>query len=211
MKKSYLPLLITLILLFVAVPAVFSAGSGEKDDPVNLEKAPKTEPAAQESPQTEKDDSDGYPPPGWVENFNEAYRMAQADDKAILLNFTGSDWCPWCFRLSDEVFDTEEFKAYAEENLVLLFLDFPSKLKLPEEQMRHNASLQALLGVEGYPTVWLLGPNLEPYLRTGYQAGGAEAYISHLENDRFDLTSQQITDFQKGFKEGFEQLLGPLN
>jgi len=210
MKKGYLPLLITVIMLFAAAPVLFAAGSGEKADAGNLEKAPVAEPPAQTGPQTKTVNSDGYPPQGWVESFHEAYRIAQAENKNILLNFTGSDWCPWCFRLSDEVFDTEEFKTYAEGNLVLLFLDFPSKLKLPEDQMRHNASLQALLGVEGYPTVWLLGPNLEPHLRTGYQAGGAEAYISHLENDRFDLTSQQISDFQKGFREGFEQLLGPL-
>ena len=210
MKKNLLPLLVTVILIFTVVPAVFAAGSSEKSEPGNLEKAPVQENSAQEIPQGEPEKPDGYPPEGWVEDFNEAYRIAQAENKAILLNFTGSDWCPWCFKLRDEVFETAEFKAYAKENLVLLFLDFPSRLALPEQQMRHNASLQALLGVEGYPTVWVIGPNLEPYIRTGYQAGGAEAYIKHLENDRFELTSQQISDFQKGFKEGLEQLLGPL-
>ena len=210
MKKGYLPLVITMVMLFSVLPVVFAAGNGEKAEPLSPEKAPAPKPVAQEKPSAPANEDKSYPPAGWVESFTEAYRIAQAEDKAILLNFTGSDWCPWCFKLRDEVFETAQFKAYAEENLVLLFLDFPSKLPLPEEQMRHNASLQALLGVEGYPTVWLLGPNLEPYMRTGYQAGGAEAYISHLENDRFELTAQQIADFQKGFREGFEQLLGPL-
>ncbi|MCZ6701991.1 MAG: thioredoxin family protein [Ignavibacteria bacterium] len=47
------------------------------------------------------------------------------ENKAVLVNFTGSDWCKWCFKLSGEVFSQDEFKEYAYENLILVKVDFP--------------------------------------------------------------------------------------
>ncbi len=58
----------------------------------------------------------------------------------VLLDFTGSDWCPWCIRLDKEIFSTSEFKDYAKENLVLVELDFPQGKTLPravQKQMRN--------------------------------------------------------------------------
>lgn len=159
---------------------------------------------------TAEDSWSVYPPRGWVTDFRQAFRIAREENRMILLNYTGSDWCVWCHKLRDEVFNTPAFEAYAEENLVLLFLDFPSGITLPEEQIQHNGFLQALLGVEGFPTIWLLSSDLTPLLRTGYQAGGAEEYIRHLSEDRFDLTQEEITEFQEGFRAELERILGPL-
>ena len=157
-----------------------------------------------------EDDWSVYPPRGWETDFREAYRTAQRENKKLLLNYTGSDWCVWCHRLRDEVLNTPAFKEYAEENLVLLFLDFPSDVELSEEQKEQNSILQSLLRVQGFPTVWLFDKDLTPLLRTGYQPGGAEEYIRHLGEVQFNPEEEKVIEFREGFRSDVERFLGPL-
>ena len=42
----------------------------------------------------------------WLTDAHAALDKAQAEDKIVLLDFTGSDWCIWCQRLKGEIFDT---------------------------------------------------------------------------------------------------------
>jgi len=74
---------------------------------------------------------------GWLTNIEKSKKHAKG--KMILVEFTGSDWCPPCKALKKNVFNTDKFKAYAKENLVLVELDFPrDKSKLTKEQSAYN-------------------------------------------------------------------------
>ena len=46
---------------------------------------------------------------GWMTDFDEAKKEAEAGKKDLLMDFTGSDWCGWCIRLKEEVFSKEAF------------------------------------------------------------------------------------------------------
>ena len=92
---------------------------------------------------------------GWHVELDEAYEQSKQTGKPIMANFTGSDWCGWCKRLSAAVFQKDEFKTWADDNVVLLELDFPRRTKLPEELQRQNAGLQRAFKVRGFPTVWI--------------------------------------------------------
>lgn len=116
----------------------------------------------------------------WVTDYDAAMTLAKNEGKTVLVNFTGSDWCGWCKKLDREVFDTEEFKKFASENLVLLKLDFPRKKQLPAEEKKQNQTLAAKHGVRGFPTIMLLDSEEKVIQRTGYQRGGPQAYINHL-------------------------------
>lgn len=119
---------------------------------------------------------------GWTEDYAAAKSQAAEEKKDLLMDFTGSDWCGWCIKLVDEVFSKDEFKAYAKENLVLVELDFPrDKSKLSEETIAQNNKLKDEFGIRGYPTIYLTDAAGLPYAKTGYKAGGPEAYIAHLE------------------------------
>ncbi|MBP9006489.1 MAG: thioredoxin family protein, partial [Candidatus Syntrophosphaera sp.] len=52
---------------------------------------------------------DKYEPGTWLTDYNLALRLSKESGKPVLINFTGSDWCPWCFRLRDEVFSQDAF------------------------------------------------------------------------------------------------------
>ena len=63
----------------------------------------------------------------WLTNMSKVMEKAKNENKLILLNFTGSDWCPRCISLNKNVFAGQNFKKYTSENLVLLEVDLPKK------------------------------------------------------------------------------------
>ncbi len=119
---------------------------------------------------------------GWMTDFDKAKEKAKAENKHILIDFSGSDWCGWCIKLDKEVFSKEAFKTYADENLVLMLADFPQdKSKLSKETQKQNDQLAKDFGVRGFPTVFILSPDGKTIAKTGYQDGGAEAYVKHIK------------------------------
>ena len=92
-----------------------------------------------------------------------------------------SDWCGWCIRLAEEVFSQDLFKKYAEENLVMLKLDFPRNIAQSDELKQQNSMLQRQFGIQGYPTIVLVDEEGKEIARTGYRPGGAADYVSHLK------------------------------
>ncbi len=92
---------------------------------------------------------------GWVTNLDQAYEMSKKTGKPIMANFTGSDWCGWCKRLTAAVFSQPDFKAWADKNVVLLELDYPRGKSLPDQIKQQNSNLQQAFQVSGYPTVWV--------------------------------------------------------
>lgn len=118
---------------------------------------------------------------GWLTNLEEAKKQAKKEGKDVLIDFTGSDWCGWCIRLKKEVWDTETWKAEGSKRFVMVELDFPRKKPQSDETKKYNRALNNLFGVKGYPTIALLDSEGRPYGMTGYQKGGPEAYLRHLE------------------------------
>lgn len=119
---------------------------------------------------------------GWLVRIDEAYDISQKTGKPILANFTGSDWCGWCKRLSAAVFDKPAFKTWAKDNVVLLELDFPRRKQLPGEIRAQNQSLQQAFQVRGYPTIWVF--NLEKDQENGkfmIEALGKTGYTPTVE------------------------------
>jgi len=95
----------------------------------------------------------------WQTDFERAKSEAKTENKFILLNFSGSDWCGPCIRLHKEIFDSEVFTKYADENLVLVNADFPrlKKNMLSKEQQKQNDALADKYNTDGaFPLTLLL-------------------------------------------------------
>jgi protein disulfide-isomerase len=119
----------------------------------------------------------------WEDNLETALQKAKAENKAVLVNFTGSDWCQWCIKLSDEVFSKSEFEDYADENLILVRLDFPRSIEQSAETKAYNNQLAQKYGVQGFPTVLLFNSSGNLVKTTGYLPGGPVTYIDHLKSN----------------------------
>ncbi|MCZ7637735.1 MAG: thioredoxin family protein [Verrucomicrobia bacterium] len=74
----------------------------------------------------------------WHTDLAKAQALAKTENKKVLINFTGSDWCGFCIKLHKEVFATPEFQEFAGKNLVLVEADFPRNKTLPAELKAAN-------------------------------------------------------------------------
>src|SRR5689334_10921831 len=101
-------------------------------------------------------------PVEWLANFDAAKETASKENKYILLNFSGSDWCGPCIKMKKEVFGNEAFLSLAEKKLVLVRADFPrsKKNQLSKEQTNHNEALAEKYNPSGkFPLTVLLYPD----------------------------------------------------
>ena len=128
----------------------------------------------------------------WLENLNDAIKISQETGKPILLYFTGSDWCGYCKKLDEEVFNQEPFIKYANRNLVLLKVDFPIGIKQPEELIKQNQKLQKIFQVIGYPTVILVKADKKNVVR-----------IANLPTN--NISSQAYVDYIKLLLKNYEE------
>lgn len=118
----------------------------------------------------------------WLTDFPAAQAQAQASNKLILMDFTGSDWCPWCIKFRHDVLDTPAFQAYADKNVVLLEVDFPDKKSQSSDLKHANAVLKDRYHIEGFPTLIILDSSgKEVGRQVGYSGGGPTAFIATLD------------------------------
>ena len=125
---------------------------------------------------------------GWTHDFAAAKKQAADEKKDLLIDFTGTDWCGWCRELNAEVFIQAPFKAGVKDKFVLVELDYPQKpenvAKLSDETKAQNKELQAKYSITGFPTILLCDAEGRPYAKTGFQKGGPEKYVTHLDELR---------------------------
>jgi len=117
----------------------------------------------------------------WQTDLPKAQAQAQTEQKLVLLDFTGSDWCGWCIKLHKEVFSQPAFAEYADKNLVCVEVDFPRKKQLAASQKSANDALAKKYKIEGYPTIIVLNAQGKKVGELGYMEGGPKAFIAALE------------------------------
>ena len=121
----------------------------------------------------------------WQTDFTKAKEIATEKNQNIILVFSGSDWCAPCIKLEKEIFSSEEFKAYAKDNYVMLKVDFPRKKqnKLSKEQKVKNAELADKYNSRGYfPLVLVLDATGNVLLKTDYRMVSPKEYIAILNS-----------------------------
>ncbi|MDD5200647.1 MAG: thioredoxin family protein [Terrimicrobiaceae bacterium] len=117
----------------------------------------------------------------WQTDFKAALAEARSANKPILADFTGSDWCGWCIKLSKETFSQPAFAEFAKDKLILLEVDFPQAKEQSAELKKQNEGLQQKFGVEGFPTLVVLSKSGKEIARhVGYLPGGPEAMIAWI-------------------------------
>lgn len=95
----------------------------------------------------------------WQTNFIDARKTAAEKHELILLNFSGSDWCTPCMRMSREIFENTTFTDYAASNLVLVNADFPMlrKNRLDKKLQQQNDALAEKYNAKGkFPLTLIL-------------------------------------------------------
>jgi thioredoxin-related protein len=118
----------------------------------------------------------------WMTDLPKALAKAKADKKMVLMDFTGSDWCPPCKALHKNVLTSPEFEAYADKNLVLVVVDFPHNVTQTEELKKGNKALAEKYNIEGFPTVIVLDTDGSQVSKdVGYGGEPPKDFIAKLD------------------------------
>ncbi|MFT5714031.1 MAG: thioredoxin-related protein [Flavobacterium sp.] len=121
----------------------------------------------------------------WKTDFGQAATEAVAQNKPIILVFSGSDWCAPCIKLDKTIWQSEIFKGYASTNYILERADFPKKKQneLTEELKKQNQSLAEKYNQEGvFPLVVVLDGKGKVLGKTSYKNVTPEEYINTLNS-----------------------------
>jgi len=116
----------------------------------------------------------------WLIDNDEAQEAARIENRPIFILFTGSDWCVWCERMENEILSTPQFADFASKNLILLVVDFPRSIELPEARMKKSRKLQNKYGISVYPTVVLTDSEGAVLGRLSYKNGGPKPFLGEL-------------------------------
>ena len=118
----------------------------------------------------------------WMTDLPKAQAKAKAEKKLVLMDFTGSDWCPPCKALKKNVLSSPEFEKFAKDNLVLVEVDFPRSKPQTEELKKANQALSKRFNLEGYPTIVILdGDGKQLSKDVGYGGEKPGEFIAKLE------------------------------
>jgi len=117
----------------------------------------------------------------WLTDMGAAKLKVAAENKPMLVLFTGSDWCPACQRLKREVFTKPEFSTYADVNLILVEADFPRYRTQTPTLKQANAGLAKSFGIQYYPTMILLDTRGQEVARLRYGNDGVGPFLASLD------------------------------
>jgi protein disulfide-isomerase len=123
----------------------------------------------------------------WQTDYAKALATAKSQNKQVLLDFTGSDWCGPCMELKKRVFSRPDFRAYADKHLVLVEIDYPQRKKQSAELKKQNEKLSKQYGIDqkGYPTIVLLDPAGKVVREfTGYDGDTTAQLIAWIEGKK---------------------------
>ena len=117
----------------------------------------------------------------WTTDLAKAQEKAKTENKLVLVDFTGSDWCPPCKALHKNVFSSPEFAEFAKKNLILVEVDFPRKKEQSDQVKKANRELAKKHEIDGYPTVIVFDSNGKQLdKKVGYSGASAKDYVAQL-------------------------------
>lgn len=116
---------------------------------------------------------------GWSSDLDRALAQAKAQKKCLLVEFTGSDWCPPCIAMRKNVFSKKEFVTAASKKYILVEVDFPKADKALADK---HQPLAEQYKIEGFPTVVLLTPAGKEFTRFyASEFPKSEDFLKHLD------------------------------
>jgi thioredoxin-related protein len=121
----------------------------------------------------------------WNDHLDSALIQSKKEQKYILLNFSGSDWCIPCQKLKKGLFSNPKFIEYGNQNLVLVNLDFPLKKKPnlgKEYQTKLDAWAEKYNPNGNFPLTLLIDSNGNIIkIWTGNIVDSVEDFLAHFE------------------------------
>ena len=121
----------------------------------------------------------------WQQSIEQALAEAEINNKKILLFFSVSEQCDNCVQLEKNVFSSDAFIAYANENYILVKMDFSDNAETATaEVMQKNLLIIEKYNKDGFfPLVVVLNKDLKVLGKTGlYENETPDQFISQIRS-----------------------------
>lgn len=96
----------------------------------------------------------------WVTDIEAAQKEANKYDLPIFLLYTAPSWCGYCKDLDEQLINQNEFKTYANQNLVLFLVDHSDR-EAGKKWEENNKALVEACPINGFPHTYLLTSSAE--------------------------------------------------
>lgn len=125
----------------------------------------------------------------------EALPVAQKEKRAIMLNFTGTDWCTACIHLRTKILDSAEFDAALGDKLLLVEIDYPRTPelvnKISKEEWQRRENLLVSYRAHGLPYAVLMDEHGYPFATIN---GASRTTADYLPRIRQALAIREARD-----------------
>ena len=117
--------------------------------------------------------------------LQDALPVAQKEQRSIMLNFTGTDWCTACIHLRTKIIDSAEFETAMGDKLLLVEVDYPrtpalvNKISPEERQKRENMLVS--YRAQGLPYAVLMDENGYPFATLPGASRTTADYLKRVE------------------------------
>jgi len=118
----------------------------------------------------------------WLTSIEEGVKQAEKEGKLVMVEFTGSDWCPPCMMMNKKVFSQEEFLKGAQKNYVLVKLDAP---KSDKKLAKSTGAVMKKYKIKGFPTILLLDASGKEFKRfTATENPSVKSFLKRLKTEK---------------------------
>jgi len=116
----------------------------------------------------------------WMTNIDDALEKAKTEKKPVMVEFTGSDWCPPCIMMHKKVFSKKSFIDTASKKFILVKIDIPNK---DPKLKKTNSKVMKKYKVSGVPTVLLFDEGGKEFSRfSASQFPSVKAFLGQLDS-----------------------------
>ena len=110
-----------------------------------------------------------------------ALAKGKKEKKPVMVEFTGSDWCPPCIMMHKKVFSKKAFTDGASKKYILVKIDIP---KADKALYKKNQKVLKKYKVSGVPTVLLFGDNGKEFSRfSASQFPTVKGFLAQLDTE----------------------------
>ena len=99
--------------------------------------------------------------------MDSALARAKAENRCVLVDFTGSDWCTACIYLKNHILNAPAFEKEFGEQLLLTSVDFPRTpalvAKISKQERARREAMLASFRIESLPGVVLMDADKMPF------------------------------------------------
>ena len=116
----------------------------------------------------------------WLTSYETAMETARDTGRPVLTIFTGSDWCPHCRTLEDNVLATDTFLDWADGRVVLLMIDLPQH-GISQAVRSERSQVCIKYGVRTFPSALLIGPDGQKItVQSGYTGQSPSTWVAQF-------------------------------